>query len=101
MEGLAPPLVDSEWVLGPPDRLARIVLHGVTGPISVNGAVYKMEMPGLPTLSDEEIAGVLTYVRREWEHGADPIDEKMIAAVRKATKDRADLWTEKELLNAK
>ena len=69
--------------------------------ISVNGAVYKMEMPGLPTLSDAEIAAALTYVRREWEHGADPVEEKTISAVREAAKDRADLWTAKELLEIK
>ncbi len=98
VEGVAPPLVDSEWVTGSPDRLARIVLHGVTGPISVNGALYKMEMPALPTLPDADIAAALTYVRRDWEHTADPITEKTVVAIREATKNRTDLWTAKELL---
>ena len=97
MEGLAPPLVDSEWVHGPPARLARVVLHGLTGPITVNGTPYNMEMPALPTLTDAEVAAVLTYVRREWEHAADPVDEQTVAAVRKETEGRAALWTAKEL----
>jgi putative membrane-bound dehydrogenase-like protein len=101
LEGLAPPLVESEWVLGSPNRLARIVLHGVTGPIFVDGALYKMEMPALSVLPDADIAAVLTYIRREWDHGADPVDEKTVSKIRERTKDRADLWTAKELEQVK
>jgi mono/diheme cytochrome c family protein len=100
-EGLAPPLADSEWVLGPKDRVIHIVLQGVKGPISVDGAYYNLEMPGLSAMSDADLAAVLTYVRREWEHTADPIDEQAVAAVREKTKDRADLWTAKELQQIK
>jgi mono/diheme cytochrome c family protein/glucose/arabinose dehydrogenase len=100
-EGLAPPLVDSEWALGPPQRVVRIALQGVKGPISVDGANYNMEMPGLSAMSDAELAAVLTYVRREWENNADPIDEQTVAAVREKTKNRADLWTAKELVQIK
>jgi mono/diheme cytochrome c family protein len=56
LAGLAPPLVDSEWVLGPADRLARIVLHGLTGPVPVAGTVWQLEMPPLGSLGDEELA---------------------------------------------
>lgn len=101
MDGLAPPLVDSEWVHGPPARLARVVLHGLTGPITVNGAQYNMEMPALPTLTDAEVAAVLTYIRREWEHAADPVDEELVAKVRRETDGRAELWTAKELQKVK
>jgi mono/diheme cytochrome c family protein len=101
LEGLAPPLVDSQWVLGSPQRLTRIVLHGLTGPITVNGVPFAGEMPGLPTLSDDEVAAVLTYIRREWDHAADAVDEQTVARVREATKDRASLWTAKELADVK
>jgi mono/diheme cytochrome c family protein len=101
MDGLAPPLVDSEWVYGPPARLARVVLHGLTGPITVNGAQYNMEMPALPTLTDAEVAAVLTYVRRAWEHTADPVGEELVARVRRETEGRAALWTAKELQDVK
>jgi hypothetical protein len=39
--GLAPPLADSEWVLGPDQRLARILLHGAEGPITVAGTDFR------------------------------------------------------------
>lgn len=101
MEGLAPPLADSEWVLGPPERLARIVLHGVRGPLSVKGKTYEMEMPSLAVFDDEQIASVLTYIRREWEHGASPVSAETVKAVRAATSARNEPWTEAELLKVK
>ena len=55
MEGLAPPLADSEWVLGSDQRLAQIVLLGVRGPLKVKGRTYELEMPGLRSSFDDEI----------------------------------------------
>ena len=52
----------------------RIVLHGLTGPLKVNGEEWNMTMPGLAaTLDDEWIAGILTYIRSEWENQATAI----------------------------
>jgi len=64
-DGLAPPLVDSEWVLAPKgDRLARIVLNGLNGPIQVRGKTWNLPMPPLKeNLGDDQVAVVLTYVR--------------------------------------
>jgi mono/diheme cytochrome c family protein len=96
--GLAPPLLDSEWVLGPDTRLGRIVLHGVRGPITVAGGTYNLEMPALPTLNDEDIAAVLTYVRREWDHTAPAVEPESIARIRREDANRSGAWTERELL---
>jgi len=98
MEGLAPPLADSEWVQGPPERIARIILHGVRGKLDVKGKSYEMEMPSLGVFDDEQIAAVLTYIRREWEHGATPVDSAVVKKVRDATVSRNEAWTEAELL---
>ncbi len=100
-EGLAPPLINSEWVLGPKGRLVRIVLHGVAGPITVNGAPYDMEMPGHPTLDDETIAAILTYIRQAWGHTASPVTLATVAKVRASTQERKDTWTAEELFHIK
>jgi mono/diheme cytochrome c family protein len=100
-DGLAPPLVDSEWVLGPPARLPRILMHGVAGPISVTGVQFRLEMPGLPDLTDPQIAAVLTYIRREWDHGADPLTIDQIKQVRAQEQSRSQPWTALELLKIK
>jgi mono/diheme cytochrome c family protein len=99
-EGLAPPLAGSEWVQGPEQRLIRIVLHGVGGPITVNGTEYNMDMPGIgAAFSDEQIAQVLSYIRRDFGNEAPVVDTATVNSVRAATKDRGATWTAVELLN--
>lgn len=100
-DGLAPPLVDSEWVLGTDHRLVRIVLKGLTGPISVGGASCRLEMPSLSALPDEDIAAALTYIRREWEHNAVPVGIDTVQQIRKDIENRNDPWTAEELLDVK
>ncbi|MBI3416253.1 MAG: dehydrogenase [Verrucomicrobia bacterium] len=97
-EGLAPGLLDSEWVLGSEQRLIRITLQGVRGPLTVKGKVYSLEMPTLAVFNDDQLACVLTYVRREWGHTAAPVAPATIAKIRAATEKREEAWTEAELL---
>jgi mono/diheme cytochrome c family protein len=96
-EGLAPPLVDSEWVRGSEKRLILITLHGLRGPLTVKGKLYDLDMPPLAVLEDEQIASLLTYVRREWGHTASPIETATVTKVRVDTEKREEAWTEGEL----
>jgi mono/diheme cytochrome c family protein len=97
LEGLAPPLAESEWVLGEPDRIVKVVMHGLRGPIKVKGVGYSYDMPAAGFLSDEQIAGVLTYIRREWDHDASPVSVDLVQKIRAEHKGRTDAWTEPEL----
>jgi putative membrane-bound dehydrogenase-like protein len=97
-EGLAPALVDSEWVTGSEKRIARIVLQGLRGPINVNGKQISLEMPPLGILEDQQIAAILTYVRREWNHTASPVTSEFITKTRAETASREEPWTEADLL---
>lgn len=98
LEGLAPPLADSEWVLGSEQRLIRIVLHGVSGPIKVKGASYSLDMPAMGVFDDEQTAAILTYIRREWENGAPPIEPATVKQIRQLEARRTDAWRQEELL---
>ena len=69
--------------------------NGVAIPHAKSGAVRR---PGLAAMTDEDLAAVLTYVRREWDHVAEPITVEDIARVRRNTKSRKLPWTERELL---
>ena len=98
-EGLAPPLVDSEWVLGSDQRLIRIVLHGVRDALTVKGVRYELNMPALAeALDDRQIADVLTYIRREWDHTGEPVNIELVRNIRQSESKREDSWTEAELL---
>jgi mono/diheme cytochrome c family protein len=103
-EGLAghyPPVAASEWVLaGNPDRLVRILLDGVSGPMSVRGRQYNNVMPAWhAVLNDQQIAAVLTYIRQEWGNTADAVSADEVQSIREATQARRGrMWTEAELL---
>ena len=69
--------------------------------MTVEGTQYRLEMPALGALADEDIANILTYIRREWEHGADPIDVATVKQARAETSSRNEAWSAKELLQIK
>ena len=97
---LAPPLVQSEWVTGPSEKLARIVLHGMQGPITVKGEAWDKVMPGhagLEGFNDDTTSGLLTYLHRTWGHSGRVIEPGFIQQVRHETADRSNLWTAEEL----
>lgn len=101
LDGLAPPLAESEWVLGSVERLGRIVLNGVRGPIKVKGATYSLDMPSMAAFDDQTLASILTYLRREWGHDADPVEPAAIKTLRATVSGRQDAWTQEELLKIK
>ncbi len=100
---LGPPLHRSDWVQGSPQRLVRILLHGMEGPLQINGETYQPpvilpNMPSVGSLDNGKLSSILTYIRREWGHQADPVSSRMVEQIRTATYDRELPWTEKELL---
>lgn len=91
---LGPPLDESEWVTGDHDILIKILLHGMSGPITVAGEKYNppAAMPGLvfnPSMTDQRIADIATYIRHEWSNSASVVPEKTVKKLRADTKDRA------------
>jgi mono/diheme cytochrome c family protein len=91
LEKLGAPLVGSPFVSGPGHVAIRILLNGKEGPVGL--------MPPLgTTLSDDQIAGVLTYVRRSWGNQGSAVEAAGVADMRKSTTGRTRPWTEKELL---
>ncbi len=99
-----PPLAGSEWVTGSEERLIRILLHGLEGPIEVKGQTYVGLMPafgagGPYNWNDQRIAEVLTYIRAEWGNEASPITADQVTAIRTgAAAGRTKAWTAEELL---
>jgi mono/diheme cytochrome c family protein len=93
-----PPLDGSDWIAGPGERVVDVVLHGLMGPITVNGRRYDAAMAPLGgQLSDQEIADVVTYVRQRWTNDAPAVTADVVAARRDKHKARATPWTAAEL----
>jgi len=102
-DGAHPPLADSAWIKGAPDRALQVVLHGLMGEIRVTSkhatrATYDLVMPPQGTLSDAQIADILTYVRSSWGNSEAAVTVAMVRDQRKATRDRNGFWMAGEIL---
>lgn len=98
-----PPLSRSEWVEGDEERLIKLTLHGLMGPIEVRGKKYPGQVPmtqfgGL--LNDEEMAAVLTYVRNDFGNRASVISPEKVKEVRAAVAGKTGFYSPEELLQA-
>jgi mono/diheme cytochrome c family protein len=98
--GENPPLHGSSWVVGPEQRLTKIVLHGVRGPIDVNGAMYDLHMPPHGhLLNDAQTASLVRYVRRRFGGVETSTSPDAVKAIRAAHAARTAPWTAHELLD--
>jgi mono/diheme cytochrome c family protein/glucose/arabinose dehydrogenase len=96
-----PPLTATKWVNGQEERLIKIVLKGLQGPIEVAGENYPGQVPMTAfgnMLSDEEVAAVLTYVRNSFGNEAAPVTPDKVKEVRNTVKGKKGLYTPAELL---
>jgi mono/diheme cytochrome c family protein len=99
LPGVYPPLVASDWLMDNPERLIKVVLAGLAGPVVVNGNEYNNAMTAFGRLSDQQIAAVLTWLRTDPEHKNDsyPVSEELVAQVRADYGARAEPWSQAEL----
>ena len=93
-----PAFVGSEWVLGSPNRMIRIPLVGLAGPVKVKDQEWNLAMPNMgAALSDDDLAAVLTYIRQSWGNKASIITPEQVSAVRKLIGNRTQPWSASEL----
>jgi mono/diheme cytochrome c family protein len=92
---LAPPLAGSARVNADPGVLARILLHGLVGPIE--GHSYPGMMAPVAAQGDPWISGVMNYVRNSWGHEHPIVSRGDVSEVRHAYRERNKPWTIEEL----
>ncbi|MBN7811073.1 HEAT repeat domain-containing protein [Algoriphagus sp. H41] len=96
-----PPLRGTPWVTGSPERLIKVVLKGLLGPINVAGRDYPGQVPMTPfegMLNDSEVAAVLTYVRNSFGNQASAISPDLVQKVREEVKAKEGFYSPDELL---
>ncbi|MBK8059076.1 MAG: cytochrome c [Gemmatimonadetes bacterium] len=101
LPNLYPPLAGSEWLTGDAEIPIAIVLHGMQGEITVKGQKFNNVMAPWASLSDAQIAAILTYERSAWGNTAAAVTAEQVAAVRAATTTRTTPWTPDEVKAAK
>ncbi|MCP9767975.1 dehydrogenase [Lacihabitans sp. LS3-19] len=103
VQDLAPPLKGSEYIDGSIHRLTSIVLHGVSGPLSVGGKQYQLnnDMPGLlnnTSISDADIVDIIRYLQnayaKEWKN----ISVSEVKKLRDMKPEGSGVYSEKQLL---
>ena len=63
LRGLIPPLAKADYLQTNRDELACLIRNGVDGPMTVNGVEFNKEMPGVPSLREDEITNLLNYIQ--------------------------------------
>ncbi len=66
LPGVFPPLAKSDYLAADPKRAIGVLLHGLTGKVTVNGSEYDSVMPAMSQLNDDAIANILTFVLNSW-----------------------------------
>lgn len=79
--GTFPPLATSDYLMAKPENGIRPIVEGLSGRIAVNGANYNNTMPPI-LLTDEQVAAVLTFVRKTWNNATDIISVAQVNEVR-------------------
>jgi len=98
VRGEFPPLTNSAWVAGDKGRLIATTLHGLQGPIEINGDLYDELMPGFAFLDDEDIAALLTFIRSSFGNSAGPVHDSEVVLVR-SSENRDSPWEATDLEN--
>ena len=83
IENVYPPLAKSDYLMADKKRSINEVLHGLTGPIKVNGVAYDGVMTGFDILSDQEVSDVLNYIRNSFGNKGAAIAPEEVKASRK------------------
>lgn len=96
-----PPLAETKWVNGDHQRLIKLTLKGLMGPIEVRGKNYPGLVPMTPfesLLNDYDAAAVLTYIRNSFGNRSEPILPWQVSKIRSETKDQTGFYSPAELL---
>jgi mono/diheme cytochrome c family protein len=97
-----PPIAGTKWVTGSEERLIKLVLKGLYGPIEVLDKKYPGQVPMTPfagMLNDEEVAAVLTYVRNSFGNKASAVSPEKVKSTRASIKDKTGFYSPEELLS--
>lgn len=101
LPNLYPPLAGSEIINGDPTVPIAIILHGLQGEITVKGQKFNNVMAPWASLSDAQIAAILTYERSSWGNASSAVTPEQVASVRSITASRTGPWTPEEVMSAK
>lgn len=104
--GIYPPLemTDNPWLEGSDERLIKVVLKGLWGPMKLKAEIFDPSkgvppMPGFASLlSDKEVAAVINYARNSFGNKAGFVKPEKVASVRRSVAKRQDFYLIEEIM---
>jgi nitrite reductase (NO-forming) len=82
--GVFPPLAKADYIAADPMSVPRVILHGLQGPVTVNGKDYNSVMPPMSQLTDDEVANISTYVLNSWGNPGGKVSKEQAAQIRQS-----------------
>lgn len=76
-----PPLNKSDYMTEKFEDVVCLIRNGKQGEITVNGKSYIQGMPGIPALTDLEVAEIITYIYNTWEHQRGLVEVKEVSTI--------------------
>jgi cytochrome c551 len=76
-----PPLAQSDFMKNNPEAVICLMKYGVEGEMVVNGVTYNKAMPGIPNLTDLELAEISTYIHNSWGNMGGGIEVNQVAPI--------------------
>ena len=76
-----PPLDTSDYMQNYLENVVCLIRNGKSGELIVNGESYNQSMPGIPTLTDLEIAEITTYIYNSWAHQQGIVDVNQVSKI--------------------
>jgi mono/diheme cytochrome c family protein len=87
---LYPPLDSSDYMTNNFGDVICLIENGKKGSLIVNGIEFNQAMPGVPTLTDLEVAEIATYIYNTWTHNRGIVEVKDVTAILQTCKQQTD-----------
>jgi len=76
---LYPPLSTSDYMEANFKDVICLMKNGKEGELMVNGKSFNQPMPGVPSLTELEIAEIATYIYNSWDHKRGLVEIKEVS----------------------
>ena len=76
-----PPLAKSDFMMNNPDAVLCLMKNGIEDEMIVNGITYNKAMPGIPSLTELEIAEIATYIYNSWGNTSKMVEVNQVTPI--------------------
>ncbi len=79
-----PPITESDFISGDNEKLIKLILKGMSGPIEIKTELYNSIMPPQNNLDDQQISALITYLRSTFSNSGKQVSTEEVTKVRES-----------------